>query len=159
MENAAADYGLKTASVKGFAIPNGPSTVGTLPGDVSSEGDGINDKGQVVGCSSDVDGNSRAYLWQDGVMTDLNALIPADSPLFLLCGSGTINSRGQIAGFALQTSSGEIHGFLATPVYAKEAATPAVQGKTKGARSVAIPENVRSLLRRRPGHPYRIPTP
>src|SRR5215469_18920794 len=72
--------------------------LGTLPGDVASEGDAINSKGQVVGGSADMDGNARAFLWQNGVMTDLNTLIPADSPLFLIEATGTINSRGQIAG-------------------------------------------------------------
>jgi probable HAF family extracellular repeat protein len=79
--------------------------LGTLPGDVSSLGEGINSKGQVVGTSIDIDGNERAIIWENGVMTDLNTLIPADSPLFLIEASGTNNSRGQIAGFALEKSS------------------------------------------------------
>jgi len=58
--------------------------LGTLPGDVASVANGINSKGQVLGGSVDMDENSRAFLWQNGVMTDLNTLIPADSPLFLL---------------------------------------------------------------------------
>jgi len=47
-------------------------------------------------------------------MTDLNTLIPANSPLYLMhCFQ--INSAGEIVGFGA-TGSGEIHGFLATPV-------------------------------------------
>jgi probable HAF family extracellular repeat protein len=92
--------------------------LGTLPGDVASDADGINNLGQVVGGSFDAEGNGRAYLWQNGVMTDLNTLIPADSPLYLYEASGAINDHGQIGGVALVTSGehrGEYHAFLATP--------------------------------------------
>jgi probable HAF family extracellular repeat protein len=91
----------------------GMRDLGTLPGDVASAGLGINDEGQVVGISNDANGNPRAFLWQNGVMTDLNTLIPADSPLFLL-GAFVINSRGEIIGFGVN-DAGEVHGFLATP--------------------------------------------
>jgi hypothetical protein len=57
--------------------------------------------------------NPRAYLRQNGTMTDLNTLIPATSPLFLLLGC-SINSSGQIVGVAV-TSAGELHGYIATP--------------------------------------------
>ena len=46
-------------------------------------------------------------------MTDLNTLIPANSPLFLMLACA-INSSGQIVGFAV-TSTGEGHGFLLSP--------------------------------------------
>jgi probable HAF family extracellular repeat protein len=126
----------------------------TLPGDVSSGVDGINNKGQAVGRSVDINGNSRAFLWQNGVMTDLNTLIPVGSPLFLLEASGTINSRGQLAGYALQISSGEIHAFLATPSDGQagsQSATPAVQGVNRPALNVSLPDNVRKLLQHRRG--------
>lgn len=70
----------------------------------------------MVGGSIDgnpASGNTRAYLWQNGVMTDLNTLVPADSPLYLLVGFA-INDVGEIAGFGV-SSTGNIHGFLATP--------------------------------------------
>ena len=86
--------------------------LGTLPGDVGSVGLGANDTGDVVGASLDMSGSPRAFLWQNGVMTDLNTLIPAGSPLFLLFAE-TINSRGEIVGFGA-TSTGDTHGFLAT---------------------------------------------
>jgi hypothetical protein len=44
-------------------------------------------------------------------MHDLNALIPSDSPLYLLIAFG-INDSGEIAGFGVQTST-DIHAFLA----------------------------------------------
>jgi probable HAF family extracellular repeat protein len=59
----------------------GMQDLGTLPGDVTSAASGINERGQVVGLSLDASFNPTAFLRQNGVMTDLNTLIPADSPL------------------------------------------------------------------------------
>jgi len=95
--------------------------LGTLPGYPNSIAEGINDKGQIVGGASEqpfLGGNCTAFLWQSGVMTDLNTLIPPGSPLYLCFASG-INSRGQIAGTAVVVSTGEAHAFLATPGDAK----------------------------------------
>ena len=81
-------------------------------------------------------------------MTDLNTLIPADSDLFLIGATGYINSRGQIAGLALQTSTGEVHAFLLTPN--AEGATlsaPAVpEGQSRRGPKVVLPANVREML-------------
>ena len=92
----------------------GMKDLGTLPGDVASVAIGLNDAGMVTGLSLDADFNPTAFLWQNGVMTNLNSLIRSDSPLFLMqpC---SVNSRGQIIGLALQKSTGQLHGFLATP--------------------------------------------
>jgi hypothetical protein len=63
-------------------------------------------------------------------MTDLNTLIPADSPLFLLEATN-INDRGVIVGVAVQISTGEAHAFLATPIngeVAGEGTTSVAQG-------------------------------
>jgi hypothetical protein len=59
--------------------------------------------------------NAKAAVWKNGTATDLNTLVPADSPLYLLNAS-SINDRGQIAGLGV-TSTGELHGYLATPSY------------------------------------------
>lgn len=91
----------------------GMQDLGTLSGDVDSVSISINDAGSVVGASIDAKFNPRAFLWEKGVMTDLNTLIAGDSPLYLLTGC-SINSRGEITGLGL-TSSGEIHTYLATP--------------------------------------------
>src|SRR5437016_1460593 len=119
--------------------------LGTLPGDFASGADGINSEGHVVGGSFDAQGNGRAFLWQNGVMTELNTLIPVGSPLFLLEASGTINSRGQIAGYALQKGTGQIHAFLATPVDdgGDSQATSSLQVGTHLAPKVTLPESVR----------------
>ena len=85
----------------------------TLSGDVDSLSISINDAGSIVGASLDASGNPRAFLWEKGMMIDLNTLVSGDSPLYLLTGC-SINSRGEITGLGL-TSAGEIHTYLATP--------------------------------------------
>lgn len=92
---------------------SGMKGLGTLSGDISSVALGINDEGAMVGASFDVDGNPRAFLRRDGVMTDLNRLISADATLYLLFAHG-INSYGEIVGFGLDTSTGNVHAYLAT---------------------------------------------
>jgi probable HAF family extracellular repeat protein len=94
----------------------GMQDLGTLSGDVASLSISINSAGSVVGASLDASGNPRAFLWRNGVMTDLNTLIAGDSPLYLLTGC-SINSRGEITGLGL-TSTGEVHTYLASPAHA-----------------------------------------
>jgi hypothetical protein len=57
----------------------------------------------------------RAFLVVHGVPTDLNTLVPRDSPLQLLTAC-SINSRGKITGFAMEKSTGDFRGYLAIPV-------------------------------------------
>jgi len=92
---------------------DGMQDLGTLPGIPGSVANGINNKGQAVGFSDDFEGNTVALLWQNRVMTDLNTLIPPNSPLFLL-EALSINDRGQIAGFG-HLANGEHRGFVLTP--------------------------------------------
>jgi hypothetical protein len=54
-----------------------------------------------------------AVLWENGRMTNLNTIIPAGSPLFLM-EALSINDRGQIAGFG-RLANGEHRGFVLTP--------------------------------------------
>ena len=98
-----------------WTTETGIQDLGTLSGDVASFSVSINDAGSVVGESADASGNLRAFLWEKGVMTDLNTLIAGDSPLYLLTGC-SINSRGEITGLGL-TSTGEIHTYLASPTH------------------------------------------
>jgi probable HAF family extracellular repeat protein len=108
----------------------GMQDLGTLSGDVASVSISINDAGSAVGASLDANFNPRAFLWEKGLMTDLNTLIVGDSPLYLLTGC-SINSRGEITGLGL-TSGGEIHTYLATPtqgVATSESPSPEVIGR------------------------------
>jgi probable HAF family extracellular repeat protein len=92
----------------------GMQDLGTLPGDVNSTGSGINDAGDIVGLSLDQNFNGRAFLWNEGKMTDLNTLIPPNSLLSLVSACG-IDDHGQIAGLGV-TSTGEFHAYLLTPI-------------------------------------------
>lgn len=99
----------------------GMRDLGVLPGDLGAAGLNMNNRGEVVGGSIGGNGNpltgsSRAFLWRNGVMSDLNALAQ-NSPLYLLT-AFAINDWGEITGFGVVTSgasAGDVHGFLATP--------------------------------------------
>jgi probable HAF family extracellular repeat protein len=96
---------------------DGMRDLGTLPGDLMSAGLGINNAGDIVGSSIDGDvatGSPRAAIWRHGAIADLNALVPADSPLYLLT-AFAINDAGAITGFGFDPVTGTIHAFLATP--------------------------------------------
>jgi len=93
----------------------GIKDLGTLPGDAISEALGINDQGEVVGVSYGAGfTNPRAFIWQDGVMTDLNTLIPSNSSLYLQVGQ-EINDLGEIVGDATDQSTGKNPAFLLVP--------------------------------------------
>jgi probable HAF family extracellular repeat protein len=119
--------------------------LGVLPGDLVGAGLAMNNNNQVVGASVSAPGlatgNPRAYLWQHGVMTDLNTLIPADSPLYLLTAFG-INDAGVIVGFGV-TGTGDMHGFLATPAIPGGSAAFLELGP---ARPAALSESARKSL-------------
>ncbi|HET9800480.1 MAG TPA: hypothetical protein VFP82_02240, partial [Chthoniobacterales bacterium] len=84
---------------------SGMQPLGFLPGDVHSEAYGINEKRQVVGLSCDANGSCRAFIWQDGVMTDLNDLKPP-SYTAKLEQARDINEAGEIAGRSLAPVTG-----------------------------------------------------
>jgi probable HAF family extracellular repeat protein len=105
--------GNKTSHAFLWTRDAGMSDLGVLPGDFNSGALAINDRGEVVGVSNDTEGGARAFIWRNGLMTDLNTLAPPDSPLYLLFAAG-INNRGEIVGFGA-TEGGDVHAFLATP--------------------------------------------
>ena len=57
----------------------------------------INNQSWIVGDSSTASGTNHAFLWREGVMTDLNDLIPPSSG-WLLTGATNINNHGEIVG-------------------------------------------------------------
>jgi probable HAF family extracellular repeat protein len=83
-------------------------------GGASSEARGINASGQVVGWSVKTTyGNQFAFLYSNGMLTDLNQLIDPTSGLYL-SEARAINDSGQIVGYG-QGPAGEI-AFILTPV-------------------------------------------
>jgi len=97
--------------------------LGDLPGGQdSSIARDINEAGQVVGNGSAQDG-AHAFIWQNGMMSDLNALI--DSGLgWTLSSALAINDQGQILGKGL--FNGQARSFLLTPM------TPMPEASTWG---------------------------
>jgi probable HAF family extracellular repeat protein len=100
---------------------DGIEDLGTLPGavpgdpdDAISQGLGINGRGQVVGLSCGVRG-CRAFIWEDGVMSDLNDLLAPEFEGHLVF-ANDINDAGQITGQAIDPVTGDAVAFVATPV-------------------------------------------
>lgn len=126
---------------------NGMQSLGTLPGDFRSEALGINEKGEIVGLSRGNPPNApfliRAFLWENGKMTDMNSLT-GGSPYLLF--ANDIDQEGHIVGEALDLNTGDAPGFLATPGppgAAIPAATPAVP------RQRSLPDHVRRQIERK----------
>jgi probable HAF family extracellular repeat protein len=88
--------------------------LGTLPGDSTSQALGINARGEIVGTSCDAAFNCRAFLWRDGVMTELNTLVTADYEDTLTT-ANDINNSGRITGQALEQGTGALVAFVARP--------------------------------------------
>ncbi|MFG0284049.1 MAG: hypothetical protein ACF8R7_06465 [Phycisphaerales bacterium JB039] len=68
----------------------------------------VNDAGVVVGTS-----DSRAFVWRDGTMTDLNALISPAAGWELFAAAG-VNSSGQIVGSGRHDGA-QLRAFLLSP--------------------------------------------
>ena len=94
---------------------NGMQDLGTYPGDIGSAAIGINNLGVIAGLSViDTKGDSRAVVWSNNVVTDLNTLVQANPPLYLITACA-INDRGEITGLGVVTSTNEIHTYRAIP--------------------------------------------
>jgi len=90
--------------------------LGNLGGN-SGNAAAINNRGQVVGYSSTSysDPTEHAFIWDNGVMLDLNTLLDASGTGWTLEYAEGINDRGQIVGNGISLS-GLRHGFILTPV-------------------------------------------
>jgi probable HAF family extracellular repeat protein len=84
--------------------------LGTLGG-FYSYAFGLNNYGQVVGYAAVPDNTSAPFVYADGVMTNLNELIP---PSWTLSQARGINDAGQIVGYG-SSSAGGLHALLLTP--------------------------------------------
>jgi probable HAF family extracellular repeat protein len=86
--------------------------LGTLGGNFSWADD-VNGDGVVVGFSSRGTGSDHAFVWRDGVMSDLNDLIAPNSGWELLH-ARAINRRGEIVGVGIDRNHGGF-GFVLRP--------------------------------------------
>ena len=108
-----------------------------LHGDSNSWAWGINNHGTVVGQSfvaADFP-NGRAFIYENGVATDMNTLIEPNSSLKLEL-ANDINDAGEIVGFALDTNTNAYVAFLAVPVSSGKQPSAVLSG------SKAVSDNV-----------------
>lgn len=89
----------------------GMQDLGTLGGAVSEALD-VNDSGVIVGHSQVANGQWRAFVYENGSMTDLNSRLPAGVNVVLLR-ANRINNVGQIVGDMLV--NGATHAFVLSP--------------------------------------------
>ncbi len=81
-------------------------------GGTASMADAINASEQVVGSAQTASGATHAFLWQNGAMLDLNALI--SDPSWVLTEATAINHAGEIVGYGLH--NGQTRAFLLNPI-------------------------------------------
>jgi probable HAF family extracellular repeat protein len=117
----------------------------TVGDDLFSLAFGLNEQNQVVGQSLDADGNSRAFIWQNGKITDLNKLALEGSPFLIY--ANDINERGEIVGQACnpdRCAAGETFAFLAVPVSTDSSSN---QQERLELQKVVLPKHLREQLR------------
>lgn len=94
----------------------GMINLGTLSAFTNSQALAINNQGLIVGVAYDQLTNavSHAFIYQGGVMTDLNTLIVGHSPLILLY-ANDVNDQGVIVGGAINPQTNVTSAFVAVP--------------------------------------------
>jgi probable HAF family extracellular repeat protein len=120
----------------------------TLDGDVYSQGLGINRQGQIVGLSCTAGfASCRAFIWENGVMTDLNTLLAPGYANHLYF-ANDINDFGEITGQSVDAATGESRTFVAVPVSAgdTDVASFAARGGESSRPDVALPDDARRTL-------------
>jgi len=126
------------------------SDLGTIGSDPCSVATHINEKGQVVGKSTDcVGGILHAFLWENGEIVDLNSLVnpPSDAQMHV---PSYINQRGEITGTAI-LPNGDVHAVVLIPNGSRSAATqanPTVAPSPRAAR-LSPAQRLRAMIRQR----------
>jgi probable HAF family extracellular repeat protein len=121
--------------------------LGKLPGDIRAEALGVNEKNQVVGLSRGGPHVFRAFLWQNGVMTDLNCLTAPGSPFLLF--ANDISDSGEISGELFDSVALFGPPFRGIPVL--RGTGSACPADANGSQTVALSDNVRKHLQQRLG--------
>ncbi|MGH8235901.1 MAG: hypothetical protein ACREXP_02630 [Steroidobacteraceae bacterium] len=131
----------------------GIQDLGTLPGDSLSQALGINEQRQIVGISCTAGfASCRAFLWERGVMMDLNDFVPDDYTDHLYT-ANDINNLGQITGYTVQAGTEDSLAFLALPLEKRgqrnsDADSSAARNDVK---RVPLPAQARQLVLARAG--------
>ncbi|HXG67015.1 MAG TPA: hypothetical protein VNO70_18070 [Blastocatellia bacterium] len=123
-----------------------------LPGHVLSQANGINERGQVVGTSCDADFDCRAFLWEDGVLKNLNddnLIAPGFDGVLL--NAQDINDQGEITGRAFDPATGKIRAYVAVPVSAPGSEIGKMASASAVRIKVVLPEEVKHTLRQQRG--------
>jgi probable HAF family extracellular repeat protein len=117
---------LATGEIHGFlwSREDGMEDIGAIGEDPAGLPSSINNGRQVVGASCDADFNCRAFLWERYSMSELNDLVPEDTPIYLVFATW-INDVGEIAGWGVDKHTNEMRGFLASPAKSGPIVTPA----------------------------------
>jgi probable HAF family extracellular repeat protein len=130
---------------------HGIRDLGTLPGDSLSQALGINEKRQIVGISCTAGfASCRAFLWEDGVMMDLNDLV-ADDYADHLYTANDINDLGQITGYTVKAGTEDSLAFLASPLDKGGHRDGHSAAARSDAKRVPLPTEARQLVLARAG--------
>lgn len=129
----------------------GIENLGVLPGDSLSQALGINDKGQIVGLSCTAGfASCRAFLYERGVMMDLNELVPDDYADHLYT-ANDINNDGQIAGQAIKAGTEATVAVWVLPrgKHGRSDSAAADSVARNDANRVALPDDARQRILQR----------
>ena len=125
----------------------GLQRLGKLPGDIRAEALGVNEKNQVVGLSRGGPFLFRAFIWQNGVMSDLNTVTAPGSQFLLF--ANDINDRGEITGESFDPNTQAAPAFLGIPIPGGRGAGG--QAVANGSPIATLPDKVRKHLEQRLG--------
>jgi probable HAF family extracellular repeat protein len=140
-------YAFSPSAIVAFVWEDGVAkTLGTLAPDVFSVATAINDQGQIVGDSCDEFFDCRAFLWQNGTMTELNDVVAAPNAPFLE-NANSINSRAQIAGKTTAQGTPIADAFLAIPTPDGVTTNPPATQRRTSARRILHPEGTQIVPR------------
>ena len=106
----------KTMAVQSFLWADNQITdLGTLPETTFTRARDIDCQNRIVGYGHNAGLVDLApFIWQDGVMTNINDLLPSDSELTVYW-AGAINNAGQITGSAANQNHDPV-AFILTPI-------------------------------------------
>ncbi len=126
----------------------GIENLGVLPGDSLSQALGINDEGQIVGTSCTAGfASCRAFLYERGVMMDLNELVPDDYADHLYS-ANDINNDGQITGLAIKAGTEDTVAVWVLPLGKHDRSDSAAADSVarNDANRVPLPEDARQRV-------------